>query len=82
MTARLSEDQIEASDAADARGESFAQVTPDMLFSKSANMALSQQVYNLNPRRYRQLREEWEMSIGATPRPLEYWHAQPQKGSN
>ena len=75
----LTEEQREASDIADAQGQSFAAVAPDMLFGKQANGVLAQEVYRTNPRVYRQKRAEYEVSIGAVPRPMEYWHRLPNK---
>ena len=75
MLTQLTESQIEASDLADQRGETFSNVTPAQLFSPGAHSGpLMQTIFKVNPRRYRQLRDEYEMQIGATPRPLEYWH--------
>ena len=75
----LTEDQREASDIADNRGQSFANVAPDMLFGKFANGVLAQEVYRVNPRVYRQKRAEYELEAGHTPRPMEYWHRLPNR---
>jgi len=73
LTPRLSEDQLEVSDVAESQGQSFAQVQPSQLFGPQADGVLAQQVYRLNPARYRALREEYEYQIGAKRRPLDFW---------
>jgi hypothetical protein len=71
---RLTEEQVLASDAADAAGQTFTGLSPDVLFGKNGNGVLAQTVFRTNPRAYRQMRTEYEMQTGVTPRPLDYWH--------
>lgn len=73
--AHLSEEQIEASDLADANGEDFGNLEPAQVFSPGASGTnLAQTLYRVNPRRYRELRDQYELESGARPYPVEHWH--------
>lgn len=70
----LTEDELTQSAEAEANGKTFAAVTPAMLFSASANLALAVKVRTQHPARYRALKLQWAYDSGEIPRPDEYWH--------
>jgi len=74
MLTQLTEAQLEASAAAEADGQTFANVTPAQLFGPNADGVLAQRIYRAHPARYLALKQEHLYAIGAERRPDEYWH--------
>jgi hypothetical protein len=68
---QLTEAELEQSEV----GPSFAGVTAEQLFSARSDFALASRVQRTNPRRYLELRQEWQFVSGAEPRPSSYWDA-------
>ena len=52
-----------------AAGPKFADVTPAMLFSKTANAMLAMQVRTRNAVRYAELKQQWLYESGQQKRP-------------
>lgn len=71
---RLTDEELQLSEEAEANGKTFSAVTPAMLFSATADFKLAMSVRTQNPVRYRSLKLEWEYESGQTPRPDSYWH--------
>jgi hypothetical protein len=69
----LTEAEREVVVTSKAQGIDFAQVTPSMLFSKTADGGLGHKVHRLRPDVYYSLKLEWLYQIGAEPRPLEQY---------
>ena len=66
---KLTDEQLEQS----ALGPKFDAVTPAQIFGPAADGALAQRVYSLNPKRYRQLRQEFAWASGFEKRPENFY---------
>jgi hypothetical protein len=55
------------------RAQKFEGVTPQMLFSATADGKLADTVHRVNPARYRELKQEWAYLSGAERRPDSYY---------
>jgi hypothetical protein len=50
-------------------GDTYGDVTPEMLFSRTANAQLAIEVRKKDPVRYAQLKQLWRIECGEIPQP-------------
>ncbi len=65
----LTAEEIERSNNAPA----YEHVTPEQLFGKTSDANLAARVLAKNPRRYRELRREWQYQLGERKRPVSHY---------